>query len=171
MNVSFGPYYFTPPTRPGSSITNSVTTDQDIATICTFDANLIKLNTKIEVELGLRCVSGTSSTTFEHYLKLGGVKVYTYTAGNLTDGRDISVLLHLVLTGTAAPGASVSVECMGPPATWTGGGAAQHNITPQPVAGIDTSSPVALVLGGRYSSTGSTEVFYLLSQSVRIINP
>jgi hypothetical protein len=154
---------------PNSSLTNSTTADQDYTAICTLPANLITSARMIRVSVGFRAVSGTSAATQVNYLKLGSTKLYTFTAGNWTDGNDRSVLDQYLIVGTAAAGASVAVACFGPSATWTGGGAAQHNGTAQPVSGIATNGTLDIVIGTQWSATGSTETLYLMSYLVEIV--
>lgn len=153
-------------TRPNAGKTNSVTTDQDYASIFTIPANTISTGVWLEVRLHWKYVSGSLAPTYGFYLKLGGTKVYTPSlAVNATAVGTYYFTMIFYIIGTAAVGAAVAVD-VGIEADWGTGD--DHNVTgPQNLA---TNGTLTIVPGITFSATGSTETLTLLDASVTRLN-
>jgi hypothetical protein len=158
--------------RPGGSITNSTTSDQDFAAIYTIPKNVLVANKTIRVTVNFQMVTGVTTSAFSSYVKLGSTKVVTVSAGSdLIDSRTRSQLITLHLVGTAAAEASVAVEAgIASPGIGSGLAFGSLNATAQPVSGLATNGPLAIVFGGSWSATGSTETLTLLSYLVEELN-
>lgn len=153
--------------RPGDTLTNSTTSDQDFPSVYTIPASVLVANKIIRVTFSLQLVTGVSTATLQGYIKLGSTKIAATTGGgNLADGTTRGYGYTALFVGTAAPGASVSVECNVPPT----GMFAASNSTAQPVAGIATNGTLAITPGATWSATGSTEVLTLISYLVEELN-
>jgi hypothetical protein len=158
--------------RPGGTLTNSTTADQDFASIYTIPANVLVANKVLRVTANFKLVTGSSSSTLGCYVKLGSTKVLATAApANLNDSVTRTQLVSYVFIGTAAAGASVAVEAgTGAPGVFAGMGFNALNSIDQPVAGIATNGTLAIVLGNVWSATGSTETMTLLSYIVEELN-
>jgi len=157
--------------RPGDSLTNSTTADQDFASVYTIPANVLTTNKVIRVTLNMSYTTGVSTATVANYLKLGSTKIWTGGASNIANsltGQSLTVSFNII--GTATPGASVSVEAGGPNAHVNGGGVGAHNTVVQPVAGIATNGTLAITPGLTFSATGSTDTYTILSAIVEELN-
>ena len=165
--------YLLSATRPGGTLTNSTTADQDFASIYTIPANLLTTNTILRVTLNMGLATGVSAATITQYLKLGATKICNHVSpSNLTDSLTKYASFHFYVVGTAAAGASVAVEC----ATMWGGFSAPQvgfgalNNVAQPVAAIATNGALTIVPGAAWSATGSADVLTLLSAIVEQLN-
>ena len=157
--------------RPGGSLTNSTASDQDYSSVYTIPAGLLVTNRVIRVSLTFQSVTGVSSVTMTPYLKLGSTKVFVCGSPvNAADSVTRSTVAVYQIVGTAAAGASVSVEagCVTPP--FTGLGTTAMNNVSQPVASIATNGTLAITPGLTFSGTGSTETYTLLSAIVELLN-
>lgn len=153
--------------RPGDTLTNSTTSDQDFPSVYTIPASVLVANKIIRVTFSLQIVTGVSTATLQGYIKLGSTKIAATTGGgNLSDGTTRGYGYTALFVGTAAPGASVSVECNALPT----GMFAAGNSTAQPVAGIATNGTLAITPGATWSATGSTEVLTLISYLIEELN-
>lgn len=158
-------------TLPGTTLTNSTTSDQDYSTVYTIPANALITGKTYRVTLNFHIVTGVSSATTTMYLKVGTTKIFTTNtaSGNLSDSKDNSGACTFLITGTAAASASASVQ-VGQPSTplLMGIGNAQGNtILPQNLA---TNGTLAITPGLTFSSTGSTENITLYSAIVEELN-
>ena len=154
--------------RPGDTLTNSTTSDQDFPSVYTIPASTLIANKVIRVTLNFKLITGVSTATLTGYLKLGSTKLAAGVAANASDSvtRTQTVITNIV--GTAAAGASVAVE-----ATGTGGFSPNGTILgtiDQPVAGIATNGTLNIVPGVTWSATGSTDTLTLLSYIVEELN-
>lgn len=154
---------------PNTSLTNSVATDQDFASVYTIPANKIITNKMLRVSLTIEFVTGVSTVTSNIYLKLGATKVYSYNAANFQDSVTRSITYQFLVHGTAAAGAAANVVTGGPPAAIQGGGQAGINNIDQPVA-LATNGTLDIVPGVIFSGTGSTETYTILSAIVEELN-
>ena len=156
--------------RPGGSLTNSTASDQDYSAVYTIPAGLLVTNRVIRISLTFQSVTGVSAVTMTPYLKLGSTKVYVAGPVNAADSVTRSTTAVYQLVGTAAAGASVSVEagCVTP--AFTGLGTTAMNNVTQPVAAIATNGTLAITPGLTFSGTGSTETYTLLSAIVELLN-
>lgn len=149
--------------RPGGTLTNSTTADQDFAAIYTIPANVLVANKVIRVTLGTQLATGVSTATMTPYVKVGSTKVAITSVGNVTDSVTRVAQVQFDIIGTAAPGASVAVECS--PST-SGTFFGSSSSVAQPVSGIATNGALDIIWGMAWSATGSTEVVTLLSYTV-----
>ncbi len=155
--------------RPGGSITNSTTADQDFSSVFTIPASMLVANKVLEVTLTFQIVSGVSSSTFATYLKLGSTKVATYGSSGYTDSLTKSFTIVYQIMGTAAASGSADVE-VGSVTPQQFGANAFWNLTTEPVPSIATNGTLTIVPGGAWSATGSTETLTLLSAVVKVLN-
>lgn len=153
--------------RPGDTLTNSTTSDQDFSSVYTIPANVLTTNKIIRVTFNLQIVTGVSTATLSSYVKLGSTKVITTVANNLGDSATRVSSVTVTLMGTAAAGASVAVEAGLNSATAPAIG---PNLTAQPVAAIATNGTLAIAFGFAWSATGSTETLTQLSYVVEELN-
>ena len=154
--------------RPGGTLTNSTASDQDFSSIYTIPANVLVANKVIRVTLNFKLATGVSSATLTSYLKLGTTKIAASVAINATDSATRTQAVITTILGTAAAGASVAVEAVGPGSFFANAGVL--GTIGQPVAGIATNGTLAIVPGIAWSSTGSTETLTLLSYIIEELN-
>jgi len=158
--------------RPGGTMTNSTTADQDFASIYTIPAGVLITNKVIRVTVNVKLVTGTSTAALTSYLKLGSTKVLTTgAASNQADGNTRTQLLTYDIMGTAAASGSAAVE-VGSASVGIGAGLSFGNLNSidQPVSGLATNGALAITLGNAWSATGSTETMTLLSYIVEELN-
>lgn len=157
-------------TRPNESKTNSTSSDQDFASVYTIPANAIDLGKVYRVTITFIPNTGVSSVTTIIYLKLGSTKVYAMGALNLADSSTKGVAAEFLIIGTAAPGASVSVEVQSV-AQPQNVAATLSNTIAQPVAGLATNGTLDVVPGVTFSGTGSTETITVATAIVEDMSP
>lgn len=157
-------------TRPGSALTNSTTSDQDFPSIYTIPAGFLVANRVLRITLSLQHVTGVSSALLSNYLKVGTTKIAAVGGTNQTDSVTRSAIFQFYIIGTAAAGASVSIEGGWVNTLQYGFNSGTLNTIPQPVAGIATNGPLAIVPGIIYSVTGSTETLTLMTAMVEALN-
>ena len=165
--LDFGGVVVVAVVRPGTALTNSVTTDQDYASIYTIPANVLTTNTTLRVTLNFQYATGVSTATSGFYLKLGTTKLLAQATAGIPDSITRTISQIYTIIGTAAPGASVAVEG-GAPFALTG--LHNSNTLAQPVAGFATNGALDIVPGVAWSATGGTESFTLLSAVVERVN-
>ena len=136
------------------TLTNSVATDQDFTSMYTFPANSIYTNKVYRVTVLVEAVTGVSTATLTHYLKIGGTKVYTQSTDNISNSTTTSWSYSFLIFGRAAAGASanVSTAFLSPNIATS----IPKNLTDQPVA-LATNGTLTVIFGIAYSATGSTE--------------
>lgn len=155
--------------RPEETLTNSTTNDQDFTTVYTFPANTIFTNKVYRITFNMENVTGSTSATISHYIKIGSTKIWeSLVPLNLADSRTLNSSFVTTIIGTEAAGASTSVECTG----FEGmtGAQGNNNGISQPVAAIATNGTLALTPGITYSATGGTESTELLSVIIEELN-
>lgn len=155
ITASASPIHGTIATGVGTqTFTNDVATDQDFTSMYTFPANSIYTNKVYRVTVFLEAVTGVSSVTVTHYLKIGGTKVYTQGTDNIGNSITTSYSYSFLIFGREAVGASANVStAILYPNTAT---SMPRNITDQPVA-LATNGTLTINMGLAYSGTGSTE--------------
>ncbi len=155
--------------RPLSALTNSVTSDQDFATLYTIPANLLIANRVLRITILFQTVTGANNATQGYYLKLGTTKVYTQSSAS-APGASFTRNWELVFDvwGTAAAGASVATEtAMVFPGTT--GNMSTSNSTTQPV-NLATNGTLAITPGITFGATGSTDTVTLRTYKVEVFN-
>jgi len=136
------------------AFTNSVTSDQDFATLFTIPANTLFTNKILRVLTMLEIVSGVSSVTIAPHLKLGATKVCrSSTTPNWTDSVTQSLVFEFLIFGRAAAGAAADVSCCQLTRFISTG---EVNTVNQPVA-LATNGDLAIALGVAFSGTGGSE--------------
>lgn len=140
------------------SFTNSVTTDQDFASVYTIPANALFANKLYTVKLLFETVTGVSSATAAVYLKLGGTKIFALQGTNMQDSSTRSSTIEVMIFGRAAPGAAADIAC-GSAGVKVGDGL--NNTINQPIA-VATNGDLAITPGVTFSATGGTESLQLL---------
>lgn len=153
---------------PGTTKTNSTTSDQDFAALFTIPANTLVSGRLYRVVLHYSANVGVSSATIQGYIKLGTTKVLTNTPIDLTNSLVRTGSVHFYILGTDVAGASKAVEVCPLSAVTPGQGVAFTNLNSiaQPVSGIATNTDLDIIWGLTWSGTGSTESITLLSYFV-----
>lgn len=151
------------------SLTNSTASDQDFVTISTIPANRLISGKCFRVTLHFQTTAGVSAVTASLYLKLGSAKMYVQPVSNWTDSLTRSSVAELFIVGTAAAGASVSVQGNQLTAASSLGNGGNNSVS-QPVAGIATNGALGITPGITFSGTGSTETANLMFYTVQEMN-
>ena len=144
------------------------TTETNFASNWSMPANFLFTNKAIRVCAVFEYTVTAPSPTMTIRFKLGSTPVVTTSASVLASGQtDKGFPLCFIVQGTAAPGASVSVE-----AGFDGGSTNPsvltfHNMVAQPVAAIATNGALTAQISGQWSAatTGNTirlQQFYVM---------
>ena len=150
------------------SKTNSVTLAQDFTSLYSFPANTIFTNKVYRVSFTTTFVTGTSSVTAIHYMKLGSVNVTSVSLGNIVDSATPrTITSQYLIEGLSAVGATANVTTS--PINNPGAVGTAANTVSQPVARA-TNGALALTIGITWSGTGSTETMTLNSVMVEELN-
>jgi hypothetical protein len=140
-------------------------TETAFVTTFTIPANYLIANKALRVTAVLEMQTGASPPTLQFRLRLGGVSgtlLYSQ-ASTITPTASATrgISLSWIITGTAAPGASVNVETG--LLAWVTAGNAVQNATAQPVA-VATNAAQAITVTAQWSGNVANTHSVLLRQ-------